>query len=277
MALPDFIIIGAQKSGTSWLGSCLRQRDDVFVHRGEIHYFNDDRNYNRGPGWYETHFSEARDDVLVGEKTPNYLPNCVSVGQPERIKDLLPDVKLVAIVRDPVERAISSYRHLRQRGRVSARMSIDSALHQMMNDGHWAIGFGYYYRHVLDYHRVFDPQRLLVLGYEADITQAPDAALASVEAHLGLDPGFDYKNLDRKVNVSSYSRALLLANRCLKSPRFRDLATRADRALKLPALDDRPSRATVDRLAALYETENERLFDLIGKRFEWTTASGSST
>lgn len=267
------MIIGAQKSGTSWLGSNLRQRDDVFVHKGEIHYFNNDRNYRNGVDWYKEHFADAPDGVLVGEKTPNYLPNCVSVGQPERIHDLVPDVKLIALLRDPVERAISSYRHLLQRGRISPYRSVDRAFHEMMDEGHWLIGFGYYYRHLLDYHRVFEPERLLVLGYEEDVKTNPADGLRAVEDHLGLSHDFEYQDLDRKVNVSSYSRALLVANHALPNKRLRDVATRANRFLNLPEASDRPSGSTIDRLAALYEAENERLFALIGRRFEWTRPS----
>src|SRR5262249_40448697 len=73
MASPNFIIIGAQKSGTTWLARHLRNHPEVFLVRGEIHFFDKDFNFARGRDWYESQFAAATTHRAIGEKTPEYL------------------------------------------------------------------------------------------------------------------------------------------------------------------------------------------------------------
>lgn len=119
---PDFLIIGAQRSGTSSLHAMLS--DHPQIHSGrikEVHYF--DLNHWRGEWWYRGHFPTraalAADGrrtgmrPIVGEATPYYLYHPEAAA---RAYDLLPDARLIAILRDPVERAISHYHHEVARG-----------------------------------------------------------------------------------------------------------------------------------------------------------------
>ncbi len=107
-SLPDFIIIGAMKSGTTSLFSCLVQHPQVLkCFRKEVHFF--DNNFEKGTKWYRAHFPLAKKVCkgrITGEASPLYILNPLV---PERISRLLPDVKLIAILRNPVERAISHY------------------------------------------------------------------------------------------------------------------------------------------------------------------------
>ena len=74
MRLPDFVIIGAQKSGTTWLGARLAEQPAIFLPRPfEVHFFDRNDNYAKGRDWYSGHFSAAPADTLVGEKTPDYF------------------------------------------------------------------------------------------------------------------------------------------------------------------------------------------------------------
>ena len=68
---PDFIIIGAQKSGTTWLVDMLRDHEGVFIPRDEVHFFNG--HFDKGIDWYASHFNEASKNQCIGEKTPDYL------------------------------------------------------------------------------------------------------------------------------------------------------------------------------------------------------------
>ena len=113
--LPDFLVIGAQKAGTTSLGWFLRLHPDIFwVPRAEMHYF--DRDYDRGLKWYRSWFErrsvmeahERRTGRLAraGEKTPAYL---VLPDGPDRVAGDLPDVRLVVSLRDPVRRAYSQW------------------------------------------------------------------------------------------------------------------------------------------------------------------------
>jgi hypothetical protein len=120
--LPDFIIIGAQRSGSTSLYKYLIQHPGVLPgSMKEVHFF--DAHYQKGVSWYRSFFplaatmqkmADSHDGiVLTGEATPYYLfyPHA-----PQRIHDTLPKVKLIAILRNPVERAYSHYQHEVQLG-----------------------------------------------------------------------------------------------------------------------------------------------------------------
>ena len=110
--LPDFLVIGGMRCGSSslhtWLGGhpALELPD-----RKEIHYF--DFRYDRGLGWYRSHFPMASRGVTTFETTPSYMVHPLAA---ERAVSLLPDVRLIALLREPTRRAWSHYRHRRSEG-----------------------------------------------------------------------------------------------------------------------------------------------------------------
>lgn len=107
---PDFLIIGAQKCGTSALRMNLDAHDSIFMVDREMHFFNGPRVWAKGMDWYCSHFS--RPGKLQGEKTPDYLS---SISAPGRIAAAFPRVKLLVLLRDPVSRAYSQWNHMMQR------------------------------------------------------------------------------------------------------------------------------------------------------------------
>lgn len=110
----DFLIIGAAKCATTWLQMSLAENPSVFMPEPELHYFS--REYHRGSDWYRAQFAEAGAATIIGEKSNSYLTEEPSA---ERIAHDLPHVKLIVQLRDPVQRAYSSYcMHLR-RGAVT--------------------------------------------------------------------------------------------------------------------------------------------------------------
>ena len=135
--LPDFIIGGAMKSGTTTLHHLLAAQPNIFIPNPEIHFFCIDdfhqvpdafsyRNkswscpdyqlhYDKYLQWYASFFRGATEEQLVGEDSTVYL---ASHRAPQRIYDLLPNVKMIFILRDPVERAHSQYWHLVSTGGV---------------------------------------------------------------------------------------------------------------------------------------------------------------
>ena len=111
----SFLIIGAEKSGTTWLYDRLRRHPDVFMPEvKEVHYFNQRnsnhqlrRNYEKHDfEWYENHFRERAGESAVGEATPMYL---CDEQAPERIRTHLPNVRLIVSLRHPTDRAYSHY------------------------------------------------------------------------------------------------------------------------------------------------------------------------
>lgn len=104
--LPDFLILGAQKAGTTALYAYLRWHPDITGPSfKEISFF--DRHYAHGERWYRAHLPLRR-RALVGEASPSYL---FHPQAPERVARMLPESRLIALLRNPVERAFSHYQH----------------------------------------------------------------------------------------------------------------------------------------------------------------------
>ena len=112
MRLPDFLGIGTQKGGTTYLHGLLQQHPQVFLaHPKELHYFS--LHHGQGLEWYANHFAKAKAEQRCGEITPYYLFHPLAA---ERIHAAIPEVKLIVLLRDPVERALSQYFHSRRLG-----------------------------------------------------------------------------------------------------------------------------------------------------------------
>ena len=108
--LPDFIIIGAMKAGTTTLYEYLSRHPAVGMSREkETDYFVAGRGWDRGLPWYQAQFSPGRQ--VYGEASPNYAKCQAFPGVPDRVAALIPAAKLLFIARDPVDRAESQYRH----------------------------------------------------------------------------------------------------------------------------------------------------------------------
>ena len=124
--LPDFLIIGAQKAGTSSLYAHLCAHDRIRrAMRKEVRFF--DQEYSRGLTWYRAFFPPrgSLDTRLSGEATPNYLLHPLA---PARVAETLPDVRLVAILRNPIERAFSHYQHALRFGAIEPHLTFEEAL-----------------------------------------------------------------------------------------------------------------------------------------------------
>jgi hypothetical protein len=116
--LPNFLIVGAMKAGTTSLAAWLNDHPDVFIARGkELHYF--DTFHPRGLDWYKAHFAEATREKAVGEATPGYMLEPSTIA---RMAATVPDARLIALLRHPVDRAWSQYCHMREIGRWNASL-----------------------------------------------------------------------------------------------------------------------------------------------------------
>ncbi len=110
----DFLIIGAPKCGTTSLSSSLRQHSQVYIpYEKEIGFFSNEKNWSKGLEWYKKKFDTGRLENVVGESTPHYL---YSEKAPTRISRLLPNVKIIVLVRNPIDRANSHYWFRRRYG-----------------------------------------------------------------------------------------------------------------------------------------------------------------
>jgi hypothetical protein len=127
---PSFLIIGAQKAGTTSLFNYLIQHPDILpsVVKKEPHYF--DLYYNKGRNWYLSHFPVRQKGKITGEKSPYYLYNPLA---PERSYNFNPDFRIIVLLRDPVKRAYSHYHHEIENGREirSFRKAIEEEMNRV--------------------------------------------------------------------------------------------------------------------------------------------------
>lgn len=107
--LPNFLIVGAEKAGTTTLARMLAQHPDIFMCEPKEPRFFTDHNWDKGVQWYENLFEDAEGYKAIGEASPAYTWGSDLV--PKRIYETLGDIKYIYIVRHPVERMISHYRH----------------------------------------------------------------------------------------------------------------------------------------------------------------------
>jgi Sulfotransferase domain len=255
--LPDFLVIGAQKGGTTALYAYLRWHPAVLGPSWkEVSFF--DRHYRRGARWYRGQFPNAARIALarrrtgsaprVGEASPSYMFHPLA---PERVRALVPGVRLIAILRDPVERAFSHYNHERALGREPLtfeqaiereeartageveRMCADPAYfsHAWWN---WTyLARGRYADQLERWLAVFPREQLLALTSE-ELSARPAEEYARVLAFLGLPPHA----------LDSYPR--------LNTREYGELAPETRRAL-----------------TAAFSEPNRRLYDLVGRDLGW--------
>lgn len=194
--LPTFIGIGAPKAGTTWMAKCLGEHPDVFmaaVKETEFWKFADAE--QRLPE-YEAHFRGAEGRRAVGEFSVRYLS---LPGVPERIKRLLPDAKLIACLRNPIDQVYSNYWHLQRQNfnlpdASKAPRSIEEAVREHRD---FLLNPARYATHLARWYACFPREQLLVLRYD-DIQKSPAAVLQSVFAHLGVNPDFTPPSLREK-------------------------------------------------------------------------------
>lgn len=299
MPRPDFIVIGAQKSGTTWLFDKLTQHPAVAMPAREVHFFNLASNWAKGPGWYEAQLPDAAPGGIVGEKTPNYLwvtdDERHSRGLthlpdiPARMHDVVPDARLVAVLRDPVQRAVAAVNHYRRQGELSPDTELDDLLFGAGRGEADALGvldMGRYARQLRRYLDHFPTEQLLVLVFEDDVVADPAAGLARSCAFLGIDPDIDWPEARRN---EFKARNVRIARALHRFPAQRDRIVQLDRRLpgasspwrsRLlgPPVDKlRASEATLDRLAEFYAADNAALAELLDRPLDaWRGAPGGT-
>ena len=227
--LPDFLIIGAMKAGTTALYDALGQHPEVFMSPvKEPNFFAfvetpphftapiDQRpgGINHAtitdPGAYRALFDEAAPGQVTGEASHWYLywPDA-----PKTIAERAPEAKLIAILRDPVERAYSEFLHFVRDGEepVTDFCAALDAEPERIQKG-WAMGRyadrGFYYRQLARYYERFDPSQIRIVLHE-DFVEAPDAVLRDLFRFLDVNPDFQPQT-ERQVNKSGVPKSRLV-------------------------------------------------------------------
>ncbi|MCF8042040.1 MAG: sulfotransferase domain-containing protein [Desulfarculaceae bacterium] len=201
--LPNFLVIGAQRSGTTSLFQVLKRHPQVFIPDvKEVNFFFHDNHYRRGVEYYQSFFKGAPSSALaVCEASPGYI---CKPGVAQRIHDLMPQAKLVAVLRNPVDRAYSQYWDNRRflAEPLSFEQAIDVALTPEYRHGERGyFSRGAYINQIESYLELFKRERMLVLIFE-DLKQDPEAVFGRCFDFLGVDPSFRCPEMTRASNSS---------------------------------------------------------------------------
>jgi hypothetical protein len=254
-ALPDFLVIGAMRSGTTSLHERIIQHPGVRAAiKKEIHFF--DLEYSQGLSWYQAHFPSRnalqRAGKITGEASPYYLFHPLA---PIRAAQAVPRVKLIVILRNPIDRAYSHYWH--------------------------GIRHGYENR---TFEEAVDQEAAALSGEEERLVAEPGYYSRAHHLHSYLSRGLYADQLARWRAVFPAEQFLVLEN-----TRFaREAESETNRLwqfLGLAPAAVRPARrmnkaaypemdpATRNRLAAYFKPANERLYQTLGTRFSWDMGS----
>jgi hypothetical protein len=256
--LPDFLVIGAQKAGTTALYAYLRWHPGIGGPSWkEASFF--DRHYSRGEAWYRGHFpnpvrmwrAERTNGrpLVTGEASPSYLLHPLA---PERVRKLVPEARLIALLRDPVDRAYSQYQHEvsrgteplsfedaldaeedRLRGEVE-RMTADPGYFSNAWWNHTYLARGRYAEQLERWFAVFPREQLLIVS-STDLHDRPAETYGEILDFVGVEP----------YELDSYPRVF--------------------------SREYTPMREeTRERLAAYYAEPNRQLYELLGRDFGWT-------
>jgi len=177
--LPDFLIIGAMKAGTTTLHEYLARHPEVGMSREKETDFFLEQNFGRGAGWYSGQFTPGR--RIYGEASPNYTKKEAFPGVPARAAAVVPGVRLIFIARDPVDRAASHYRHAQLAGLpVPGPAGLEGSRHlrHLIETSSYAAQIDAWAEH-------FQPERFLFLSFE-ELARDPRAVLSQLARFLGI-------------------------------------------------------------------------------------------
>ena len=275
--LPDFLVLGAMKAGTTSLWAHLADHPQVFAPEvKEPDFFVAEKTWPRGLDWYAGLFDGCGDDQVTGEASTSYSKRAEFDGVPERAVEVLPDVRLVMVTREPVDRARSMWQHNTVVGRE--RRPVGEAL----LDEHY-LDPSRYARQLRAWLDHYPREQLLVLDAE-DLRPDPTTALTRLADHLGVEPWPD-GTTPREEYVSERRRANSpLAARLRRSPAVAGAVRRLPDAVRAPleravtrpvdpaagVVDD----ALRDRAVAALTDDVSDLRDLLGDTAPaWSRAS----
>ncbi len=246
----DFLIIGAPKCGTTSLYYYLKWHPNILHTRKQVSFF--DRNFSKGILWYGMCLGRIKKKKLVSESTPHYLFHPLV---PQRVAQLFPDIKIIILLRNPVERAFSNYRmNLRQHRetldfeqainhevqvikRIEEKILIDKRYEDFGYFSYRSRSYcarGMYIYHIKYWMQFFPKEQFLIIKSE-DLFAQPDIILKQVHQFLGIP----HYPLNEYPECNSHLIAMPI-----------------DKKIK-------------DQLADFFRPYNEELEKFLGRKFNW--------
>jgi len=219
--LPTFLVIGAMKAGTTSLYHYLRDHPQVFMPQTkEVNFFNPLRNWRRGVGWYEAQFRDApQDAIAIGEASTSYTKYPWIQDVPERIASVLGDIRLIYVVRDPIERMRSQYLHHLATGQEWR--SIEEAFDQepmYLNVSRYAFQ--------LDRYAPFVAKGRILVVDSRDLRRDRLPTVRRIFEFLDVDPGWVPRTIEQEYLASAGRQMKAPSLRAIRRiPRVRTIST----------------------------------------------------
>jgi hypothetical protein len=269
---PDFIVIGAMKCATTTLHEQLARQPGLFMSRPkEPSFFSDDCNYSRGIEWYHSCFSGCTDEHLVGESSTHYTKLPTHPHTVARMRRWLTDVKLIYVMRHPIERLASHYLHELTVGRV--QMALEEAVGRLPE----LVAYGCYSRQLEPYLQAFGPEAVLPVFFDR-LASEPDHEFERIGRFLGAreplrwDHSLGPLNVGRQRLRTSAVRDALVGAPILSSLR-RKLLPRpwAERLKRFWRINIDPPSVPLElecRLRAVFDEDLARLGSWLGLRLD---------
>ncbi|TYA52224.1 sulfotransferase family protein [Formosa maritima] len=248
---PSFIIVGAQKAGTTSLYKYLTQHPDIKATLlKEVHYF--DLNYDKPLSWYQSFFPLKRNNkIITGEASPYYMFHPYAI---KRIANFNANIKIIVLLREPASRAISHYYHEVRLGRETLGLGeafnqedqrMQEELEKFRNNQHY-IGYNHqrfsyqsrsdYLPQIKEIKECFKEENIKIIDSK-EFFKHTSETVKDVLKFLGVDPDFKIKTEKR---FNSWEK--------IADPEEKEIYT---------------------KLKAKFKNSNDTLFDLIGKKFDW--------
>lgn len=205
----DFLLFGAIKAGTTSLFHYLRYHPQLYLPAGkELPFFNKPSFSSGWDAFACQYFANADDNLLWGKITPSYMPY---PNVPERIYRLMPNVKLIALLRNPTARAYSHYLMEVRTGRVQKSFDelIKDELKNTRTQSTYLLAHGNYGANIERYLQEFPREQMLILLTD-DLERQPQMVLDTILEFLGLSSGYSPHNLDKKYHQGGTSRHTIL-------------------------------------------------------------------
>lgn len=198
---PTFLIVGAQKAGTTSMDFYLREHPDIFMYpKKEIHFFDNDERFALGKDWYEKQFVKRKDEKAIGECSPLYM---YLENVPQRIFDMYPKIKLIFMLRNPVNRALSHYKMEVRAGRetknfdkalMSEEDRIEKGIYEKKYFSYKTRGL--YLKQIERFLKYFNRNQMHFVILE-EMKNNPENVMKNIFTFLEVDPGIKLSRIHK--------------------------------------------------------------------------------
>jgi hypothetical protein len=280
MNLPNFILIGVQKAGTTSLYDWIAQHPDVYGPKGmkDFPFFCNDEYYKNGLKWFSKFFRDHHGEKIIFHGYVNHIYNNMSA---QRIYDYKKDIKLLLILRNPIERAYSAFWYMRKIG-IETLKTFEEAIdiEDKRKSGNYRernnltyIDHGFYYKQLMNFYKFFSKSQIFIAFFE-DIKENRENLIKKIYNFLEVDENFvPLFNVENPSGVPRIGLIQRILSKKIAPPYIKDLIPLDKRILikdflmnlNVKKVNYSPIKLETKRnLINTYRDEILRLEDLLG-------------